>query len=799
MKAVLILLTLLLSVNAVGQTCSEILSAKVINERGQPLVGASVLNTVNQTVVLSDENGFFKFEKLCAKRYALILQYEGYKTRHLDVTLPADIKSITLEPAVTNLEEIIVHDKIEQTEHAHNFTQLSNEALDAAAGKTLGETLRGITGVNTIQSGPGIFKPVIHGVHSQRILILNHGVRQEGQQWGAEHAPEIDPFIASNIVVIKDASSIKYGTDALGGVIVVNPAPLPERAGMGGTMHSVFQSNGRSGAISGMLEGGINRHDGWGWRVQGTAKQSGDFHTPDYMLTNTGLKELNFSAATGYHGKHGGVELFFSHFQTELGILRGTSIGNVDDLTIAMERAVPEYTSSFSYKIREPRQDVSHNLFKVNGHLEREKGTVRFQYGFQNNTRSEFDIRIGSLSSTPINDLKLNTHTAEAEWETGKKDKRMICFGVTGLFQQNQNIYGTNRIPFIPDFTSASGGVFGITKWYLKNWVVDVGMRYDYRKYLVKGYDYKNAFYSADLRFQNVSVTAGGTLTLPKNSFLSVNVSSAWRPPHVAELYCHGKHVNTASIEYGLLLNDSTTEVMNIRDVSFNNEKAVKLVSSYQRQGENIEIELTGFVNYIFNYIYLKPIGVTKKVSGIGPAFQYTQTDALFLGLDLSAQVKINSTIKIKPKASLLRASDEKNNDYLVFIPTNRYELSIRYERASVMSLNNLFFELKPNYVARQRREPREISPQKFAEASEQQTDPLEGSSKNFDFKAAPEGYFLLNSTTGFSVKRARSRYDFRFGVENVFNTRYREYTNRLRYYANDLGRNFIITLKYTF
>ncbi|MFM9075334.1 MAG: TonB-dependent receptor, partial [Bacteroidota bacterium] len=69
--------------------------------------------------------------------------------------------------------------------------------------------------------------PVIHGVHSQRILILNHGVRQEGQQWGAEHAPEIDPLIASDIQVIKDASAIRYGVDAIGGVVVVNPPALP--------------------------------------------------------------------------------------------------------------------------------------------------------------------------------------------------------------------------------------------------------------------------------------------------------------------------------------------------------------------------------------------------------------------------------------------------------------------------------------------------------------------------------------------------------------------------------------------
>ena len=136
-----------------------------------------------------------------------------------------------------------------------------------------------------------------------------------------------------------------------------------------------------------MMEGGIKNHDGWGWRVQGTAKRSGDFHAPTYRLTNTGLKELNFSAATGYHSQQFGFEVFFSHFKTELGILKGTSIGNQNDLQEAMERSTPLYTSSFSYDIGEPRQAVQHNLFKISGHLNLKRGELGLQYGFQNNQR----------------------------------------------------------------------------------------------------------------------------------------------------------------------------------------------------------------------------------------------------------------------------------------------------------------------------------------------------------------------------------------------------------------------------
>jgi iron complex outermembrane recepter protein len=671
--------------------------------------------------------------------------------------------------------------------------------LAESAGKPLGESLKEITGVNSIQSGPGIFKPVIHGVHSQRVLILNHGIRQEGQQWGAEHAPEIDPFIASDVSVIKDASSIKYGTDAIGGVIVVNPSPLPEREGIGGTISTIAQSNGRSGTISGMVEGGIKNREGWGWRLQGTAKRSGDFHTPQYSLTNTGVKELNFSAAAGYHNERKGFEVFFSHFATEIGILKGVSIGNQDDLEDAMERPVPLYTSSFSYEIDEPRQTVRHNLLKFSGHIKLPKSELRLQYGFQDNHRKEFDFRIGDLSETPDLNLRLHTHTVESEWEFFKSENWSICTGVTAMFQQNRKVFGTQKVPFIPDFNNLSGGLFGVTKMNLNKWVIDVGLRYDYRYYSVAGYDYKNSLFRSTLRFNNFSATAGATLLRRSNESLNLNVSSSWRPPHVAELYSVGTHQSAAANEYGFLLNDTTNEVLAIEDVSFKTEQAIKFVGTYQRRFGTLGIELSPYANYIFNYIYLRPAGITQNVRGTYTYFRYTQTDALFLGLDVSASWQVHRLIKVVPKISLLRASDERNNDYLVFIPSNRYEIALRYEKPSPGTVGNLFVESKGKYISRQNRAPRVITVGEINEAQEEGNDPFEGDNSNFDFMVPPSGYFLWNLSAGVSLRSEKNQYDIRIGSENLLNTTYREYTNRFRYYADDLGRNFIISVKCIF
>jgi len=783
--------------------CQISFSGKIIDEVGEPLVGATIILGAHAFTGTSDTNGNFRFENICPAKYTLVIQYVGFQTHESNIEIEESLhRGFVLSVDVAQLDEVVIRAHHAQTEHAHNMTTISAKQLAQTAGKSLGETLREIPGVSTIQSGPGIFKPVIHGLHSQRILILNYGIRQEGQQWGAEHAPEIDPFIASNMVVIKDATAIKYGTDALGGVIVVNPPELPEKAGIGGAFNAVAQSNGRSGTLSGYVEGGlpagqagIKNHDGWGWRVQGTGKRAGDYHAPDYSLTNTGLKELNFSVATGLHKPDYGFEIFFSRFYTELGILRGTSIGNVQDLIVAMKSEPPLYTEPFSYRIGEPRQEVAHNLLKVNAHKKFLKGEGRLQYGFQQNNRKEFDIRSGSLQSIPALDLVLQTHTVEGEWELEGEKKQLLCIGITGMAQKNTNIPGTQRIPFIPNFASFSGGAFGVAQFFISQWKVDAGLRYDLRHYQVKGYDYKNSYFDDALSFGNVSVTTGASLAINAKQSLHFSASSAWRPPHVAELYSLGTHQSAAAIEYGLLLNDSTNEVMQIGDVPFKNEQALKIIGSHQFHNNHFQNETTIYSNWISNYIYLKPTGITQNIRGVYPYYRYAQTNALFFGMDWSTSVSLSDKFKVKQNVSLLRAINQSGTGNLPYIPPNRFDWSLRFEEPKKLLLNNFFFEAKARLTLKQANAPRVIPPEQIINPGNL----LVTDGSNFDFAAAPPAYWLLNVSTGFSVQAGKTKIDFSLAAENLLNQSYREYTNRFRYFADERGRNFIFSIRVNF
>ncbi|HWA32842.1 MAG TPA: TonB-dependent receptor, partial [Cyclobacteriaceae bacterium] len=213
------LLVMLLPQTLLAQdNCSIAFSGKVIDaQTKETLPFATVYIQELQTGVVADDKGRFRKDNLCPGSYTFVCAFLGYTS----ITYKTDISKNTsynfsLEPETTIIDEVVVKGEKDEDRAlvSQSKVEIKNEDLIKVRGATLGEALTSVTGVYTLQSGPSIFKPVIHGLHSNRILVFNNGVRQEGQQWGSEHAPEIDPFIATKLSVIKGASSIRYGSDA---------------------------------------------------------------------------------------------------------------------------------------------------------------------------------------------------------------------------------------------------------------------------------------------------------------------------------------------------------------------------------------------------------------------------------------------------------------------------------------------------------------------------------------------------------------------------------------------------------
>lgn len=762
---------------AQNKACDCNLQGYILDEDGRPIAGAVLFVPALNLNLVSDSSGFYHIQRLCPHSYLIEVKYVGYGDVKQKVTISTSNQkqNFQLSDAQINLEEITVSSEKIPDAFQQN---ISKTQISRQASKTLAESLQEVSGVNMLQTGSSIAKPTIQGMHSQRIMILNNGVRQSGQNWGVEHAPEIDPLLASNLQVIKGASAIEYGHSVVGGVILVNPPKLNPKKALSGNVRLSASSNGRGGSFSGQLQGNFPKIEGLAWRVQGTLKQFGDFETPSYVLSNTGLRESNFSAALAYAHKNKGLEVFFSRFETELGILASAHIGNTTDLKNAISRQEPFIVRDFTYEIQNPRQDVRHNLLKINSFWELEKGRLNLEYAWQSNLRQEFDIRRGGRSSRPALLLELATHTLDFNFEHQLAQNFQGKVGVQTTFKDNFNdvaTTGTRRL--IPDYDSQDIGIFVIEKFIQSKWQIEAGLRYDFQNLQVFTFDEDNQLLKPIYQFHNLSGNLGLSLDVGSKNTFSSNIGFTRRPPNINELYSDGLHHGSAAIEEG--------------STALQSESALKWVGEWRFQSDKFSFSLSPYLHYIQNFIYLNPSEIRLTIRGAFPVYTYTPTDARFLGLDFESQYNFHKNISAEIRGSFLQVEDLRFHQKLPWIQPNQMRYHLKYNLVSRKKVENFYLNLGILQAFRQNRAP---------EALQDLDNIPENALENFDFAAAPAGYWLWNFGAGIDLKlKHKQQLGFYLNIENLLNTQYRNYMNRFRYFADELGRNFNLNIHYKF
>ena len=748
--------------------------------------------------VVTNQNGYFRINHICEREFDLMVSFVGYKTitHHHDTY--HDIPNILLAPEKYQLESVVIEgNKIPGNMYSGTLNTLSKEEFTLNQSQGLGDLASRISGVNTLKTGQNVVKPIIHGLHSNRVLIINNGIRHEFQNWGIEHAPEIDPSLAENISVLKGAATVRYGPDALGGVLSVQPSPLDLLTSLQGEVDGAFSTNGRS------LDSHLKLHKGFksiALQAQASYTTQGDLHSPDYLLTNTGKKELSTSLSGRYHWKFLDVYAYYSHFEQELGILRSSITGNLDDLADAIESNEPAIVNDFSYQINNPRQLVSHDVFKLKGLISTEKQSLEAIYAIQLNNRLEFDIRRGTNNERPAIDLRLMTQSLDIDWKHPDYGKWKGNIGLQALYQDNNNLPGTNTVPFIPNYNNSRIGLYIIESAKFESIRWEWGLRYDFQATSARGRQPNNDIYRNDLDFQNVTASLGLIKSFGGRNFLRSNLGTAWRPPNISELYSFGKH--SASIEYGLwryqrLENNqiSADEVLSENDKVVNSEMGIKWINTYEINRDFFQAEFTAYINFIQNYIYTTPAGITQTVRGAFPFFIYEQNDALFTGLDANVRIKHTKDIESDIRTSFLWAKNLARNDYFVGLPPANIFYALNYKLPDWWRFLNQNINAELSYTFRQFFAPRVIPIRDILTAKANDQNLFRENQSDFDILPPPDGYFLMNIGWNAEV----DNFKLNAQIKNVFNTTYRIYTDRLRYFADDLGRNFSLGLSYRF
>lgn len=768
MKKLLSLFLLAMGFSLYGQ---ETLNLIVEDKAGQPLPSA-VVHFVGKHFV-SDAKGRVNIPNLAKGKYPIKVNYLGFLDYEAIVTIPAvNPYKVVMQEEVNQLAGTTLIGHVAKPVTAS--VAIDKPKLQQKSGEELAKVLTTVAGVSMIQTGATIAKPVIHGLHSNRILILNNEVRQEGQQWGADHAPEIDPAVADKITVIKGADAVRYGSDALGGVVVIAPNQLPYGDGLHGQLSPSFASNGRKSATTLKLESGLPGLLHWAWRVQGTLKRSGDIHTADYMLNNTAAAEANFSAAIGMRQEAGSAELFYSRYENESGVFYGSHIGNLDDLLARFEIGRPLTTYPFSYSIEAPKQKVIHHLLKAKAYYFLPfGGKLTAQYAFQKDIRQEFSVRRLDRTRIPALNMWLTTHLAEVFWENMDTQYWKTLVGGSFSLQDNYNQPGTGVVPVIPNFASVGYGAFAIEKYHKDNWNAEAGLRYDYKYLSADGYDMYSQRYGGEHDFHNITYSLGGAWQATPHTALSSNIGVAWRAPQVNELYSSGLHHGAGTYNLG--------------EASLSPETGAKWITSlsYTHPERGIYLTADAYVQLIKNYIYDYPTGETRTLfSGVYPIFQYTQADALFRGVDIDASLRLAQwgafaqRLSYGLRGSVVFANELKTDRYFPFIPAPRLSQSLEWKAQPKGLFQTLEASIGHTFVAKQTR----FEPSQELVAT------------------IPDAYHLFEAAVGGTIAIAEQQtLSVRLSCENLFNQLYKEYTNRFRYYAHDLGRNVYLRLNYNF
>jgi len=753
---------------------------------GEGLFGATLLVKELNRGTTSKQDGTYSL-LLTNGEHTVQVRFVGYRSTSLRVVLTSDKElNIALESDAIQAEEITIttdKDKEKLTESTQSLDVMTKEDLDAHRGQTFGESLKNLAGVSVLQTGVSISKPVIRGLHSQRVLIINAGVRQEGQQWGAEHAPEIDPFSPNEIQLLRGASSVEYGADAIGGVIRSEPKPLPASRSLAGEVMLNAFSNNRQGAISGFLEGGFE--NGLGWRIQGSLRKAGNYASPTYTLANSGFQEQNFSTSLGLTRDFGRFTLYFSRFDTELGIFSGSHIGNTTDLLNAISRGNPATSASFSYTIGLPKQVVTHYLFSLHSDIPLSIGRLDMRYGWQYNHRREFDLHKGRRRATPDDppayELNLWTYSADIKFHHQPFGRLIGTVGVSGTTQFNTNS-GTSFL--IPNFEAYTGGIFLFEELVYDHWVLNGGFRYDYRTQTA--YTFTNSRFlqsDAQRNFQTVTLSTGVVYQLLPALSLAFNAGTAWRPPSINELYSYGVHHGTAQFEIG----DSTLSV----------EQSLNIDGTLRYESSRFSAEVSVYRNSISNFIYLFPLAEpVVSVRGAFPSFRYEQANARLYGIDASFKWLMFADLRVEATLSAVRADNLERREPIYQMPSDRLTLLAHYHLPDGSLLKESFLEVGMTLVRRQNRFPTLPVPETFPPFF-----PDEAAYREYLglLVVPPAGYALFNFSVGTKISIAKQSLLLSLSIENLFNQRYRDYLSRFRYFADDVGRNIILRFNVPF
>ena len=620
----------------------------------------------------------------------------------------------------------------------------------------ISKSLSKLPGISIISTGPGISKPSIRGLSSNRVITYVQGVRLENQQWGDEHGLGISTSGINSLELIKGPSYVTYGSDAMGGVLYIEP----ERYSSDFSLDYMGIYNSNYSGITNNL--GLKGSSGnFSYLLRGNMTDNQNFSNPDGEVENTWFKENDIQAGLKYQTENFSSDLRLSMNFSELGIPHMEE-GHDDHDDHDDHEGHDDHDDHDDHEGHEDHyQELSHTMLTWKNNIDLGNNhDLEVTLGRQVNDRKEFGGHEeeghddhddheeeghddhddhGHGESDAELDMELITNTLDMNLTMPQSDNFNLIIGSNILSQENKN-FGHEEL--IPDAEMNDFGLYGLGQITMENGAALIGIRYDSRSI-------NSEMGSADFSNFNGSV---GIKRNFDNSTLRINLGSGYRAPSLIELFADGVHHGTFRYEKG---NSSL-----VAETSFQTDITLEI------NNDDSSLSFDLFYNDINDYIYVSPSSLTMDSYKV---YNYMQQNATLWGGEIhySKQTGIDW---LTSHTSLEYINGETADGHaLPFIAPLTFNQVLT---ANISS--NYSFEI--DFLAKAKQ------------------------SRVSQFEEETDGYSLLNLSGNWMTSFLDNDLNIFWSVDNLFDKEYFDHLSRLKTAGiHEMGRNISIGLKYNF
>ena len=739
MKKILFILSLLCMSMAVAATPLAgvtVLRGQVTDAiDGEPVIGANIYFPLLKQGTVTDADGRYELTHLPRVKTTIQVSFVGHQTIIETIDLrQVNTRDFVLHEKNAMLGEVVVTgltgSSLADRSPSPVSVVSSRDLLEVSSANII-DAVAHQPGVSQITTGSGISKPVIRGLGFNRIVVVNDGIRQEGQQWGDEHGIEIDAQTVHSVEILKGPASLMYGSDALAGVLVMHEDPVMPLGRMRAVVGGEYQTNQHlydyTFNFAGNRQGLV-----WNWRW--SEKDAGEYKNKrDGRVPGSQFHERALTGMLGLNRSWGYSHLKLSGYHIKPGLVEG------------------ERDADGRLEPSEAFQKIYHYKAALDNSFIVGDGSLKAVVGYQQNRRQEYE-QPGEMGL----DFCLHTVNYNACYQSSASDRWQYAAGISGMWQHSENL-GEEFL--IPSYRLFDIGAFASLTRTFDRLTLSGGLRYDYRhlhSYALDD-DGQPRFTDFKRNMSGVTGSVGAIFNLTRQMNLRLNISRGYRAPNLSELGSNGEHEGTFRYEIG--------------NTQLSPEFSWQGDVGFDFSSEVFSAQVSLFANHISDYIYL------KRLSADDDKFSYQAGDARLWGGEVMVDVHPVEPLHFENTFSLVNAVQLHQPDdarYLPFTPAPRWTSDLRYDiiRDGLGLLNNTFASLGLECYLPQNHVHE-------ANATETRT----------------PSYTLLNMTLGSDLRILGRQLTVLLSATNLFNRAYQSHLSRLKYAGEqgicNIGRNF--------